>query len=122
LEEDLLPALAEGGLEAGLAGPVDDPVPLDGPVDREGEGGQAGRVEGAELAGQGDRAADGEAVVLGQAADHGADQGVGPDRIGQVATEGLGGQGAEHGLLAADAAEVGAGSACQRPALSWYWR
>src|SRR4029453_3191269 len=38
-EQDLLPALAQPGVEAWLAGAVDDPVALDGPVDRQGDGG-----------------------------------------------------------------------------------
>jgi len=80
---------------------------LGGDVDRQGVGGQPGGAEGAEGGAGADDLGDPQGAVLGDLVDQGADEGVGPHRVGQALVERGLEQGLEERLLAADAAQVG---------------
>jgi hypothetical protein len=120
--------VAPGAAGRGAGGPAQEPVDDGGgvgllqlqdvaqrmvgdDVHRQRVGGQLGRVEGAERRPGADGVVDPQGAVLGDLVDQGADEGVGPDRVGQALVEGGLDQGLEERLLAADAAQVGPGVA-----------
>src|SRR4029453_2550731 len=82
---------------------------------RQGVGGQLGGAERAEGGTGADDVAHPQGAVLGDLVNQGADEGVGPHRVGQALVEGGLDQCLEERLLAADAAQVGPRVAVPHP-------